>query len=152
MTCIHVAGCWKVDWIGWGEGAPEVTGAGHAQHSKEATIACGLQRFQGLLVPFRSWGSPDTVLAGQFQRCSFLFDAGALNFVLVSFWFQVVFPLQCSIFGSVAGRSRCGASSADCTSTKSHLFWFLTTGRFYSCTTKHKKSLLWQGDEKNEIQ
>ena len=116
MTCIHVAGCWKVDWIGWGEGAPEATGTGHAQHSKEATIACGLQRFQGLLVPFRSWGSPATVLAGQFQRSSFLFLEtlelwilsclmSSKKIVLVSFWFKVVFPLQCSqdaIFGSVS--------------------------------------------------
>ena len=147
MTCIHVAGCWKVDWIGWGEGAPELTGAGHAQHSKEATIACGLQRFQGLLVPFRSWGSPATVLASQFQRCcSFLFDAGrwgseiCLGFVL--------FQLSRSFFLCSAARMQSSVQFqvipdvvqlvADCTSTDESLF-FLTTGRFLSCTTMHKK-------------
>lgn len=61
-TCMQAAG-W--DWMMMRGVRPrdEMTGAGHAQHSKEATIACGLERFHFISgpacpLPLPAWGSP----------------------------------------------------------------------------------------------
>lgn len=103
------------------KGGPEMTGAGHAQHSKEATIACGLQRFQGLLVPFHSLGltgdSTCRPVSALFRPLS---DAHALILSQFWFWFQVVFfsavKPHDAIFGSVPGHSKRSTTSTDCTS------------------------------------
>ena len=130
-----------------------MTGAGHAQHSKEATIVCGLERFHFISGPALSPSAPSlglttaTVLAGQFRHCSQCSCSGFCLSRLYFGLFQVVFPLQyqCTtatrdvIFHSVpaaAGHSKCSTTSADCTSTESHVFCFLTTAGSLSCTRK----------------
>jgi len=129
-----------------------MTGAGHAQHSKEATIVCGLERFHFISrpacpLPLPPWGSPrPQCLPASFAT---VHNARALGFVCLGFWFiSGRFPSAVPVYHSharcdlpftvpaAAGHSKCSTTSADCTSTESHVFCFLTTAGSLSCTRK----------------
>lgn len=125
-----------------------MTGAGHAQHSKEATFACGLERFHFISGPacplaLPPWGSPRP----QCLPASFATVHNARALVLfVSVSFILVYFRSFSLCSSTATRDvrsciqylqlQVTPNAVHCTGTETHVFCFLTTEGSLSCTTK----------------
>ena len=163
---IHVA-CRLLEWIGWwdeGKGGPKMKWQALGTRSipkRQPSFAAlkGFISFRGLLcpLPLPPWGSPRPQCLSASFACS---QCSCSGFCLSRFYFglfQVVFPLQyqCTtatrdvIFHSVpaaAGHSKCSTTSADCTSTESHVFCFLTTAGSLSCTRKVSVAQQWRDE------